>query len=579
MTIFKRSHSREDGKMKKKRKCFVVSFVVLAFLILFPKECNIVVAAGMEEAVEICTDGTMYYGAITSETTSNYYKFTLNSSGQVILNLSAGIDRIDCCVYDTLGNEIWKKRDIHWNEITKKSNTNEIIDLTKGTYYFAVIEHYGTGIFNFELSFKSAEESFSETSDQADNSIDTARVISLNTAYKGQIASNDNQDFYQFTLPSSGGIILDITAEIDRVKYYIYDIMGNEVWSKRDVHWNETTRKSYISEKIDLTKGTYFFAAIQYYGTGNYNFELVFTSAEESFTETSDDSDNSTDTAREISLGTACKGQIASNDDRDFYQFTLHSSGQIILDVSAEIDRVEYYIYDILGNEIWSRRNVHWNESTKKSYINEAIALTQGTYYFAVVRYYGTGNYSFDLKKYIEPTFISSISNVSSGVKIKWNPVPEAMGYHIYRKTASSDWKKVKTTFSTSWTDTIAKKNGTEYYYVVCAYSRDGVSEASLAEHIYFMSSPALNRLENTSKGKVTLNWSKNSKATGYQIKYMTGSSSKVISVDNYKTIKKVITNLKKGKTYKIWIRSYKEISGEQYYSAWSSVKSIKVEK
>lgn len=84
---------------------------------------------------------------------------------------------------------------------------------------------------------------------------------------------------------------------------------------------------------------------------------------------------------------------------------------------------------------------------------------------------------------------------------------------------------------------------------------------------------------KNSSKGKVTVKWNKVSGITGYQIKYVTGSSTKTTLVKKASAKSLTIKNLKKGKTYKMYVRTYKTVSGTKYYSSWSKVKSVKVKK
>lgn len=59
--------------------------------------------------------------------------------------------------------------------------------------------------------------------------------------------------------------------------------------------------------------------------------------------------------------------------------------------------------------------------------------------------------------------------NPGKGVKISWKAVSGAASYRIYRKTEEGDWKLIKTTTSTSYTDTEGR-SGVTYYYAVRAY-------------------------------------------------------------------------------------------------------------
>ena len=81
-------------------------------------------------------------------------------------------------------------------------------------------------------------------------------------------------------------------------------------------------------------------------------------------------------------------------------------------------------------------------------------------------------------------------------------------------------------------------------------------------------------------KKKFTVQWKKDKKADGYQVQYSTEKNFKknVKSVNvSKKSTKATVKKLKKGKTYRVRVRSYKKINGKKYYSGWGKVKSVKV--
>ena len=81
-------------------------------------------------------------------------------------------------------------------------------------------------------------------------------------------------------------------------------------------------------------------------------------------------------------------------------------------------------------------------------------------------------------------------------------------------------------------------------------------------------------------KKRFTVQWKKDKKADGYQVQYSTDKKFKknVKSVNvSKKSTKATVKKLKKGKTYRVRIRSYKKINGKKYYSGWSKMKSVKV--
>jgi alpha-D-ribose 1-methylphosphonate 5-phosphate C-P lyase len=77
----------------------------------------------------------------------------------------------------------------------------------------------------------------------------------------------------------------------------------------------------------------------------------------------------------------------------------------------------------------------------------------------------------------------------------------------------------------------------------------------------------------------MTVKWAKNSQATGYQIRYKTGTTVRTVTVKGAATLTKVIKGLAKGKTYTVTIRAYRTVSGVNTYSAWSSAKNVKITK
>ena len=81
-------------------------------------------------------------------------------------------------------------------------------------------------------------------------------------------------------------------------------------------------------------------------------------------------------------------------------------------------------------------------------------------------------------------------------------------------------------------------------------------------------------------KKQATVKWKKQAGVTGYEIEYSlkkSFSGSKTVTVKKAATVSGTIKKLKKGKKYYVRVRTYKTVSGKNYYSAWSAVKSAKV--
>lgn len=87
--------------------------------------------------------------------------------------------------------------------------------------------------------------------------------------------------------------------------------------------------------------------------------------------------------------------------------------------------------------------------------------------------------------------------------------------------------------------------------------------------------------VKSSKKGKATVKWVRNTNATKYQIRYSTDKkfkSAKTINASK-EISSKTISSLKKGKTYYFQIRGCRTIAENDYYSTWSSTKTIKIKK
>lgn len=181
---------------------------------------------------------------------------------------------------------------------------------------------------------------------------------------------------------------------------------------------------------------------------------------------------------------------------------------------------------------------------------------------------------------------ISSLTNTAKGITVKWKKVTGADGYYVKRKTGSGSYEVIATITSGStlkYSDTSVKsKYGTTYVYKVVAYS--GTSSGSgTAKKTVRLKKPVISAVTSSTSGSATVTWGKVSKGTGYQIQYSTSSSftsSKTVWVKSRTQVSQTITGLTGGTTYYVRIRTYyKNSAGTKYYSAWSSVSSVQIQK
>lgn len=341
--------------------------------------------------------GTKYTGQLAFNDDKDIYKFETDKSGRVNFNIIANIEKLFYHLYDNNGNVLWDSGRVGWDGRTGQSQRSYSFDLVAGTYYLCVSKDGSSGTYTFNASFQSAGESFEESQSNTAGGIDSAFGIEFSTKYTGQIALNDDNDYYSFTLPESGRISINVTAVMANIYYHLVDKNGNLIWDSDRVRWDERSGQSQNTFEFDLVAGDYYFrVAKSYNSTGNYNFKIDYKSASESFKEDQSTFYNDISTACAVEFDTLYKGQIASNDDRDMYGFSIAESGKVTLNINAYCYSLNYILYDENGDTIWSQNDIEWDSNSKQSQRTYTLDLVSGKYYFGVLKN-STGNYDFKM--------------------------------------------------------------------------------------------------------------------------------------------------------------------------------------
>ena len=190
-----------------------------------------------------------------------------------------------------------------------------------------------------------------------------------------------------------------------------------------------------------------------------------------------------------------------------------------------------------------------------------------GVYYIYTVRAKNeAGLGSFDstgLKiKFLATPKLSSISNGSGKVTVKWSKVAGASSYTVYRKTYSngkwSGWTKIGTTKNTYYNDTKVS-SGKYYKYTVRATSGDYSSYYNTSGlQIKYLAGPKISSASSRREG-ILINWNKISGASGYYVyrKASSGDWKKIATVKGNATIKYLDETPRKGVTYQYRVKAY----------------------
>lgn len=162
------------------------------------------------------------------------------------------------------------------------------------------------------------------------------------------------------------------------------------------------------------------------------------------------------------------------------------------------------------------------------------------------------------------------LKHVSKGLQLSWNAVEGATSYDLYRKV--NKWVKYKNVKATSFLNS-AVKNGQRYSYKIVARNESVTSDVSNIKSAAYLNRTKIKKAS-VKKRKVTLTWLKNSKASGYVVRYIKNGKTYTKTYKG-KAKTKAKLSLKKG-SYKFSVRCYINKSGK-YYSVYSTAKSVKV--
>lgn len=420
--------------------------------------------------------GKTYNDSITEDIDERYYKIVLASSATVSFDINGNNKYLYLSLYDRTG-EILDGSSYNKSSVTNSISIQEQYYLTAGTYYFSLEGDSKVGEYQLKVGMMLSEESFPETQEDNDNDISCANNIGIGKIYKGQIAYNDTIDFYRFVVSSSGRVSVSVEGENSIVYGYLYDSNGNQL-DREYESLNSVTNKFNFTKEFHLAVGTYYYAVEgynNYVREGNYQLQLSFITANESFPETQ--KDDYISGANPIHFNTTYYGQVAfSNDLADYYKLIVKKNDTIQLDVSADMGG-ELYIYDSNGKSLWYK-GTSTNSQSGKREISQIVTIASGTYYIRFKEYYDTGNYSFKISSYNEtqkPAKVT-LSSVKSTKKkkatIKWKKVSDANGYEIQYSTSKKFKSKKMVTVGKSTTKKNVKKLSSKkkYYVRIRAY-------------------------------------------------------------------------------------------------------------
>jgi len=520
------------------------------------------------------------YGELSKSDEVDNYKFTLSSAGSVRIDFGKEYEDSNRGWTVEVYNSNWEiiKRD-EFRCGNSKTDSSSVLGLASGTYYLRIkgIRWEWTDTkYNFTLVY-SASNSWEK---EANNSFSTATKVNTNSVCYGSISNSDSTDidYYKFSMANAGHIRIDFGKEYDSNADHGWNVILYNSEQEKYIEWtfNCGNSKTDSTCEYGLPKGTYYILIkpIDYDDTSvTYNFNINFSSSAVWEKELNDD----LATPNLMNVNTTYYGTTTSWNE-DCYKFTLKKNGTVSIDFGKAYDKDTSHGWDVrlynTDREEVSKGDVYCGDTNIKSVIS--TDLVAGSYYLKVSpKAYDVSEVVYNIKVTAknEPAPAQSTVSAVSGLKIggragdalrlNWNKNTSADGY-IVEQYKSGSWTRIARIGSNSTVTYRVEKlsPSTKYNFRVKAFKLNGnAATYSSYKNISGITNPATIsglKIGGHAADALRLNWTKNSKASGYIVEQNKGGKwTRIARIGENSTTTYRVEKLSASTTYKFRVQAF----------------------
>lgn len=520
------------------------------------------------------------YGELSTSDEVDNYKFTLSNAGSVRIDFGKEYEDSNRGWTVEVYNSNWEiiKRD-EFRCGNSKTDSSSVLGLASGTYYLRIkgIRWEWTDTkYNFTLVY-SASNSWEK---EANNSFSTATKVNTNSVCYGSISNSDSTDidYYKFSMANAGHIRIDFGKEYDSNADHGWNVILYNSEQEKYIEWtfNCGNSKTDSTCEYGLPKGTYYILIkpIDYDDTSvTYNFNINFSSSAVWEKELNDD----LATPNLMNVNTTYYGTTTSWNE-DCYKFTLKKNGTVSIDFGKAYDKDTSHGWDVrlynTDREEVSKGDVYCGDTNIKSVIS--TDLVAGSYYLKVSpKAYDVSEVVYNIKVTAknEPAPAQSTVYAVSGLKIggragdalrlNWNKNTSADGY-IVEQYKSGSWTRIARIGSNSTVTYRVEKlsPSTKYNFRVKAFKLNGnAATYSSYKNISGITNPATIsglKIGGHAADALRLNWTKNSKASGYIVEqYKGGKWTRIARIGKNSTTTYRVEKLSASTTYKFRVQAF----------------------
>ena len=379
-------------------------------------------------------------------------------------------------------------------------------------------------------------------------------------------------------MANAGHIRIDFGKEYDSNADHGWNVILYNSEQEKYIEWtfNCGNSKTDYTCEYGLPKGTYYILIkpIDYDDTSvTYNFNINFSSSAVWEKELNDD----LATPNLMNVNTTYYGTTTSWNE-DCYKFTLKKNGTVSIDFGKAYDKDTSHGWDVrlynTDREEVSKGDVYCGDTNIKSVIS--TDLVAGSYYLKVSpKAYDVSEVVYNIKVTAknEPAPAQSTVSAVSGLKIggragdalrlNWNKNTSADGY-IVEQYKSGSWTRIARIGSNSTVTYRVEKlsPSTKYNFRVKAFKLNGnAATYSSYKNISGITNPATIsglKIGGHAADALRLNWTKNSKASGYIVEqYKGGKWTRIARIGENSTTTYRVEKLSASTTYKFRVQAF----------------------
>jgi uncharacterized protein YjdB len=413
-----------------------------------------------------------YTGNLSTYNDVDYYKFVIDSPGKVYLSfrheqVTSGSWYVK--VLDASNNEL-----SYFTAYSGDINVRSYyLRLPAGTYYVRISANTHNDIdYGLTVNYSPEGEGYEK---EWNNSMSTAQAINTNHSYTGNLYSSSDVDYYKYVIDSPGKVYLNFRHEqVTSGSWYVkvLDASNNELTSL-SIYSGDVNVRSYY---LRLPAGTYFVRI----STGSHNdidyaLTVNYSAEGEGYEK---EWNNSMSAAQGININQTYTGNLCSNNDVDYYKFSIASTTDLSIDFRhAQVQSGSWYIQLLDSNNKRLAEFSSYSSDLKKTSLLKN--LVAGTYY---LRISGSNcDYDYDMVVVTEtliPVDYVTLDQNSLQLRVGDNPV--TLKASIYPSNASNK----NCAWTSSNTDVVTVNDGkvtplAQGNATITVTTRDGARSAS----------------------------------------------------------------------------------------------------